>query len=118
MTRHSKWKIDGCSYYEFCTKNIQKYDFIISTQGLEGKNGDIPYVQISPVVTEMDWNIIDKFFLYTKESSKWYLQKLIGTVTDLKDIGCKVEIIQGNIPVILNRESHQNCGVEGYYIFV
>ena len=113
LTRHSKWKIDGCSYYEFCTKNIQKYDFIISTQGLEGKNGDIPYVQISPVVTEMDWNIIDKFFLYTKESSKWYLQKLIGTVTDLKDIGCKVEIIQGNIPVILNRESIKIDGLKG-----
>ena len=56
LTKHSKWKIDGCSYYEFCTKNIHKYDFIISTQGLEGKNQNIPYVQISPVVTEMDWN--------------------------------------------------------------
>ena len=105
LTKHSKWKIDGCSYYEFCTKNIHKYDFIISTQGLEGKNQNIPYVQISPVVTEMDWNLIDQFFHYAKESSKWYLQKLVGTVTDLKDIGCKVEIIQDNIPIMINRES-------------
>lgn len=112
LTKHSKWKIDGCSYYEFCTKNIHKYDFIISTQGLEGKNRNIPYVQISPVVTEMDWNLIDKFFHYAKESSKWYLQKLVGTVTDLKDIGCKVEIVQENIPVMINRESIRIDGLK------
>lgn len=105
LTKHSKWKMDGCSYYDFCTKNIQKYDFIISTQSLEGKNRNIPYVQISPVVTESDWNIIDKFFHYAKESSKWYLQKLIGTITDLRDIGCKVEVVSENIPIILNRDS-------------
>lgn len=112
LTKHSKWKIDGCSYYEFCTKNIHKYDFIISTQGLEGKNQNIPYVQISPVVTEMDWNLIDQFFHYAKESSKWYLQKLVGTVTDLKDIGCQVEIICDNIPVMINRDSIRIDGLK------
>ncbi|WP_251386827.1 hypothetical protein [Mediterraneibacter agrestimuris] len=35
----------------------------------------------------------------------WYLQKLAGTVTDLKDIGCKIEIVQEELPIILNRDS-------------
>lgn len=105
LTKHSKWKIDECSYYDFYIKDIEQYDFIISTQSLEGKNRNIPYVHISPVITENDWNIIDKLFHYVKETSMWYLQKLAGTVTDLKDIGCKIEIVQEELPIILNRDS-------------
>ena len=100
LTRHSKWKITECSYYSFFSQETEKYDFVISTQVLEGKERDIPCACISPMLDGKDWKTIETMSKYAREQPEWYLQKLAGTLTDLKDIGCRVEVTEEDLPFI------------------
>ena len=93
LTRHSKWEITECSYYGFFEREQETYDFVLSTLFLDPKECRIPYAFVSPMLSAEDWKHIEAISRYAKEFPQRYLQKLAGTVNDLRDIGCEVRTV-------------------------
>lgn len=105
LTRHSKWEITECSYYGFFEKEQETYDFVLSTLFLDPKECRIPYAFVSPMLSAEDWKHIEAMSRDAREFPQRYLQKLAGTVNDLRDIGCEVRAVSRETPFLPDLQS-------------
>lgn len=91
LTRHSRWEITECSYYSFFEQEQEMFDFAVSTLALDRREREIPCAFVTPMLHGEDWKRIEAAFCSAKEYPLRYLEKLRGTLNDLRDIGCLIE---------------------------
>lgn len=94
-----QWNFGTCSPDEYLSVKDGTYDFCISTAILERGKGSVPYVLVSPILGDKDFQNIQELFWKTSESAAPYLLKLVRIVNDLHDIGCVIDFNTEGPPV-------------------
>ena len=90
--RFPQWNFDTCASSGYRTAKRESYDFCISTAMLDGDEGSIPYVFVSPILENRDFKNIQELFWKTSESTSMYHLELIRIINDLHDIGCLIRV--------------------------
>lgn len=85
-----QWNFHTCTPEEYWSVKEGSYDFCISTVLLDRGRGSVPYVLVSPILGNGDFQNIQELFWKTSESASAYLLELVRIVNDLHDIGCVI----------------------------
>lgn len=90
------WNFDTCTPREYVSVKAENYDFCVSTAMLETGQSGLPYVFVSPILENRDFQNIQELFWQTSESASAYQLELIRLINDLHDIGCEINFNAGH----------------------
>lgn len=113
LARHSKWEITTCSSRTYEELSQFQFDFTVTTVELDSKLQRIPCVRISPMLSQEDQQGVEAMFCYAKRFPDTYRQKLYSLLNDLKDLGCRIYVLSGDIQWIPEVESLRITGQKG-----
>lgn len=86
-----QWNFDMCSPTDYPSIKKSTYDFCVSTAILEPECEGFPYVFVSPILENRDFQNIQELFWETSESAAVYQLDLVRLINDLHDIGCIID---------------------------
>lgn len=97
MQHFPQWKFDTCTPGKYSLTSRNAYDFCISTLMLEGGRERLPYVLVSPILEDRDFQNIQELFWKSSESAAMYFRELVRLINDLGDIGCRISFAEAAI---------------------